>query len=502
MDRVMKISSNQSGAITASKNLVDFDIPAGMVYDLSKSYIVIHSSIETTDSDTASSGGAVPNISGGVGVYNCFLNYKQDTASDINFKNKSLVKNVSLYSQKEGMIEDIKRSDVLQYNLDQYKDDVDTKVNSSYNQISSLLGANSTKGIRWSPHRRYSPLGTESSDNLEREIRIGLSEVMNSCKNIWDGNRFGTTRVHAELNIKQLEVAESLGLADTDIWTSPDGDLGGDFGKARGAIQDNATGTTVRDQIQTERAYVNPAEDSPFYVGQKITVTAGTVATSPRTNFVRQITGIEHDATTRRLNLTLDTTLGTGAIADMTIRGVNSTSKTANFDSAELVLYVTEKAPPPMIAFATYKLEEDSFTGTNYNHQYYLESDVQNVFWGARTKDDVLGFDNVMTSYRFREAGVDKTDRDISYGSSVHFNRISRAFANSNMRIKNLSEAEMKNDEVVSQLYEETVGTRNAPLFLIAETCEIGEMPKLLDVNIVGTDFGNICLFKQMTKTL
>ena len=107
-----------------------------------------------------------------------------------------------------------------------------------------------------------------------------------------------------------------------------------------------------------------------------------------------------------------------------------------------------------------------------------------------------------MTSYRIREAGVDKTDRDVKYGSSVHFNRLSRTFGNSNMRIKNLSEAEMKNDEVVSQLYEETVGTRNAPLFLIGETCEIGEMPKLLDVNIVGSDFGNICLFKQITKTL
>ena len=82
MDRVMKISSNQSGAITASKNLVDFDLPSGMVYDLSKSYMVIHSSIETTDTNPVAAG----NASGGTGVYNCFLNYKQDTDSDINFK--------------------------------------------------------------------------------------------------------------------------------------------------------------------------------------------------------------------------------------------------------------------------------------------------------------------------------------------------------------------------------------------------------------------------------
>ena len=494
----MKISSNQSGAITASKNLVDFDLPSGMVYDLSKSYMVIHSSIETTDTNLVASG----NASGGEGIYNCFLNYKQDTEATHNFKNKSLVKNISMYSQKEGMIEDIKRSDVLQYNLDQYKDDIDTKVNSSYNQISSLFGSNSTKGIRWSPHRRFSPLGTESSDNLDREIRIGLSEVMNSCNNIYDGVRFGTTRVHAELNIKQLEVAESLGLTDTEtLWVATDGALGGDFALARGVIKDDTTVGTDRIVLETARAYVNPDEDSPFYIDQKISVTAGTVAAGTRVGYVRQIVEIEHDPTTRHLKLTLDLTLGAGAIAGIIIKGCDSATKTVNFDSAELVLYVTDKAPPPMIAFATYKLEEDSFTGTNYNHQYYLESDVQNVFWGSRSKDDVLGFDNAMTSYRFREAGVDKTDRDVKYGSSVHFNRVSRTFGNSNMKIKNLSEAEMQNDNAVSGLLQETAGTDDKPLFLIGETCQITEMPKLLDVNIAGT-FANICLFKQMMKTL
>ena len=79
----MKISSNQSGAITASKNLVDFDLPSGMVYDLSKSYMVIHSSIETTDTNLVASG----NASGGEGIYNCFLNYKQDAELTHNFKN-------------------------------------------------------------------------------------------------------------------------------------------------------------------------------------------------------------------------------------------------------------------------------------------------------------------------------------------------------------------------------------------------------------------------------
>ena len=138
----------------------------------------------------------------------------------------------------------------------------------------------------------------------------------------------------------------------------------------------------------------------------KLKVTAGTVgATSPanaRTGYVRQIVGIDHNSDGTLL-ITLDLTLGVGAIAGITVTGEDSATKVANFDSAELVLYVTDKTPPPMLAFATYRLEEDSFyTGTHYNHQYYLESDVQKCFWGARSNDDVLAFDGVMTSYRMR----------------------------------------------------------------------------------------------------
>jgi hypothetical protein len=59
----------------------------------------------------------------------------------------------------------------------------------------------------------------------------------------------------------------------------------------------------------------------------------------------------------------------------------------------------------------------------------------------------------------------------------------------------------MQNDNIVSGLLQLTAGTDDQPLFLIGETCEIAEMPKLLDVNIAGT-FANICLFKQMMKTL
>lgn len=510
----MKISANQSGSLSATKNLVDFDISDGLTYDLSKSYIVVHSSIDTTDSHptaqtkTDAGGGTGtaqhPQFSGGTGVYNCFLNYNDGTNSNRNFKNKHLVKNVSMFSQKSGMVEDIKRSDVLQYNLDLFKDDVDTKVNASYNQISSLNGPNAEDGVRWSPHRRFSPLGTDKSDDLNREIRVGLSEVMNSCKNIWDGTKYGTTRVHAELNLGDLVVVQKLGSAD-GIWAATDGTT------ARQKIKADATGGEVI-TMTTARTYVNPAEDSPFYVGQKVQATGAITGGVDITGFVRQIVEIEHIASGTSegaLLLTFDTSWGTGTIPNdttITLKGVDAATSPINFDSAELVLYVTDKVAPDQIAFTTYKTEEDAFqNGTNYNHQYYLESDVQNIFWGSRTNDKTLGFENDITSYRIRESGQDKTDRDVKHDSSLHQSRISRAFANSNMRVKDLSQAVMNNANRASHLLASAAGQQifDVPVYMIGETCEVTEMPKLLDVNIVSSGGLNlITLFKQMVKIM
>ena len=518
MDRVMKISANQSGSLSATKNLVDFDISEGLTYDLSKSYLVINSSIDNTDAHATAqtlndAGGgtgvaAYPQFSGGAGVYNSYVGLFDGTNTASHFKNKHLVKNVSMYSQKVGMVEDIRNSNVLQYNLDMFRDDVDTKVNGSYNQVSSIFGANAVNGIRASPYRRFSPLGTEASDDLNREIRVGLSEVMNSCNNIWDGTKYGNTRVHAELSLGALRVEESLGAGD-GIWAASDGDRQQSQGAvARNKILRNTVGGELT-TLTTFRKYTNPKEDSGFYVGQKITASGSITGGANITGFVRQIIEIEHvvtGANEGRLILTFDSAWQNGTIpndATITIKGCDSATKTINLDSAELVLYVTDKVAPDQIAFTTYKTEEDSTSGATYNHQYYLESDVQNIFWGSRTVGQ-LGFRQTINTYRIREGGQDKTDRDVTHGSSLHLSRLSRSFANSNMRIKNLSAAIMNNGVRVVKLLSNAGQTMDLPVFMIGETCEVTEMPKLLDVNIVGSagGFSLITLFKQMVKIM
>ena len=503
MDRVMKISCNQSGALTGTKNLVDFDIP-NMVFDMSKSYMVVHSSITTDDAHTTPATGTgtatYPQFSGGVGVYNCMLNYTDGTNANRHYANKHLVRNVSMHSQNSGMVEDIRRSDVLQFNLDNYTKDLDQKLNSSSVEVSSLLSPDAVNGIRWSPHRLLNGNGTNKSENLDREIRINLKDVMQSCNNIWDGVKHGTTRVHTELSLGQLQVYETLTLA-SGIWTdASDGDARGIVASA--VAQEQST-------LTMKRSYVNPEADSPWFVGQKITC-AGTIGTDVFTGVadhrVRQITGIAFGSGTTKgqVILTLDTPLATGIITadgDVLVTGCDAVTPAVVFETAELVLYATDATPPPQLVFKTYKTEEDNFTGSgnNYNHQYLLASDIQNIFWGARASDKVLGFEEVVNSYRIREDGKDKTDRDVVYGSSLHKNRLMRTFANSNMNVKDLGEAVLVNTSRRSHVLSANGTSMLIPCFMVAETIEVTTQPKLLDVNIVaGAGFKQITLFKEV----
>ena len=515
MDRVMKISCNQSGALTGTKNLVDFDIP-NMAFDLSKSYIAVHSSVTTDDLHTAPATGTsasadYPQFSGGVGVYNCMLNYNDGTSVNRHYANKHLVRNVSMYSQNAGMVEDIRRSDVLQFNMDNYTKDLDQKINASSVEVSSLFSADAKTGIRWSPHRRMEGEGTDKSENLDREIRINLKDVMKSCDNIWDGQKYGNTRIHAELSLAQLAVLQTLTKAD-GIWAGTDGGADATEKIARSKVladTDNVPKTT----LTMERVYKNAEASSPFYVGQKITC-SGTIGTDDFTaganHRVRVITGIAiaAEGVGERITLTLDKALGTGAIATngaVDVSGCDAVTPAVVFETAELVLYATDRSPPPQLAFKTYKTEEDNFTGSgnNYNHQYYLESEVQNVFWGSRASDKVLGMEQVVNSYRIRESGKDKTDRDVVYGSSLHKNRIQRAFNNSGMAVKDFGEAVLTNTARRSQIISDNGTSMKIPCFMIAETTDIAEQPKLLDVNIVANNgFSQISLFKEVVKVM
>ena len=64
MDKIFKLQSRNSDNITSSQNLVDFDIPANEVLDLSKSYVslIMKASATITNILAADNAVAVANV--------------------------------------------------------------------------------------------------------------------------------------------------------------------------------------------------------------------------------------------------------------------------------------------------------------------------------------------------------------------------------------------------------------------------------------------------------
>lgn len=131
MDKIIKLNSRQGGPFTATQNLCDFDIPADGTYDLSESYINLFARIVGTASGATST--SIPNMDlgndGGNGraaaVTNLAVNWS--AAPNRSFYNIAMVKNTSLTTEKVGVLEDIRRVDILRQILNEYTQSTPTR---------------------------------------------------------------------------------------------------------------------------------------------------------------------------------------------------------------------------------------------------------------------------------------------------------------------------------------------------------------------------------------
>ena len=71
------------------------------------------------------------------------------------------------------------------------------------------------------------------------------------------------------------------------------------------------------------------------------------------------------------------------------------------------------------------------------------------------------------------------------------------------MDVKDFGEAVLTNTARRSQIISDNGTSMKIPCFMIAETTDIAEQPKLLDVNIVANaGFSQISLFKEVLKVM
>ncbi len=513
MDRILKLSSNQTGEITNNKNIIDFSIPSGMVFDMSRSYLAINVNIDSTDTNEAvvqgtGSDAAHAQFEGGRGVQNCNLAWSTDGAAVYGgvWKNKDLVRNVHFNSSKLGKIEDIRRVDILNKNLDTLRKDLDEASTETYYQVGLPPRDNEcVNGGNWSPFRDYNVLSNTLSRNVSNDLNIGLNEILESCnETAFSTDKMGECHLHLELNRKALISTQTFGATDP-VWV----EQASQFASAYGAFVRDPSSVGENTSIMSSVVYKNIEKECPYWVGQKIAITVNIAAEGGVRTKERIISAINSGtgANAGKILISFGLSIGNGAfVAPATVVGTDALTQTPHLNFAELVLYVkndpSQNEIPNQLVFKTYKTEEDGNPGANvsYNKQYHLEGDIQNIFYGGHSNDLILTFDKEITNYRLRENGEDKTDRDIRFQSALHRDRLVRACDNSGIDVKNLSQRLIDPTRRKSQ---QGHLTHDKKVYLIAETSNSQDQPKMLDVNVSSTSgLVNAVLFKEYIKVM
>jgi len=438
MNTFVKISSSEGGVFTADNNLVSFDIPEGQYYNLDSAYLNLVCSVPVNEEferssnnagvnpfDTAVTANVAQTTLGGNGVYLPKISTFEDdysTENDSLMPNEAIVKNISLTSQNSGVIEEIKRNDILRSNLKFYTSYRDEAESSNYeNLFNGKYGGNNPTSIFTDINRE----GGISSRNLLRQpVRIPLKNMMNFCKvQQYNTNKYGRTKLRMELDIQRIRVSQTMDNSVNGILVNglaprtPNGVTGPtDLGNQNMFRMCNLTSTigpnmnelmlsTDATGEQTTPRRLNRAEDIPFHVGQKLNIAAkyafnggggeearGMVSGQVKL-VTRRITAIRYNrgeanvgttglqnvpgSVTLVLNDALDTTASSttpleagSSYKEIVVRGADCSFNPFQVDFAELVL--EQLAPQNVVAdngqpiqYTTFETEEFSTPAQN-----------------------------------------------------------------------------------------------------------------------------------------
>ena len=429
MDQYIKIDANQSSFNLTDKNLVDFDLPQGAVYDLSKSYVAVR--VAHTAELTANS----------AGICNSYLTLSLDAGKPtLHYPNNAaLVKNASWGSAKKGKLEDIRHVEMLRNTLAAYKQDIadQSEDNGKLNHFSL------DKIYPIHPQNEINKVGSELSRRNTQDVVIKLSDIYNIAHaEEYDGDNYGISRLHMEMNFNKLSADIGSYLAFNTKRINNDADR---------SFMESFDSIGVTGAQQTITALVSAGEyknieDIPFWVGESVII-----------NFINDVTGGSIDSLTitsieqqddAAINVTFSGTVATIAAtgAGLSITNVRPnfalTENKLDIENVELVAYVNNSggAAPSSLAYTAYLSEEDSYPATNSaTRMYQIPPAVKNVlvmFFSDGTRSAESNLDK----YRFTVNNKEIVPRAIKIGSGIHYDLINQVFLNGSGELKSLLE--------------------------------------------------------------
>lgn len=484
MDNVLKLQSREGGPFTASQNRLTFSIPADNTWDLAKSYVSLMCRLNTNGGD-------------GRGVYAVALRYTEvdGTITEIAPPPACIVKNSRLTSSKFGILEDIRRPDIFYSNMSSLEMSVaDIRGHAHEYPLVPFERGNNKGGVWRELHREGNIVSTE----LVSPFKIPLSQFLSLGKSTLDTKALGRLDVYLELQLDRFR--------GTQLLTSGD-----NFGNNEYKKMTNISGAGIYSNLKTLNPF-NRLEDSPFFVGQALSIQVGTIVggINPPESVI--ISGIEWIKTSGddygKLNLQFDTPIatflnGTDSWTDITVEGIDVDSVDFLVEYAEITLQAsTDKVNMSGgLTYTTVTTEEDNGLGlTRFRKTYFLEPECYNVWTMFPDDDDDLRSNTErITNWRLRLDGEDLTNRDVVKGSPLDLDRISMTMLNGGRQLKSLMGV-LVDDNTQSE--QNTFSLAEARM--ICNPVPITPQRKILDFTIDATDAGvkKIVLFKEVSKTI
>ena len=536
-ERIIKLQSQQAfnetwtpADVTTNPpilKLVDFTIPAGGQYDLSKSYININ--METVDAPFA--GGADQNglqapvqDATDTAFYNNDIVLNTNTGNGNNYSNScsAMVRNASLFSQNRGMVESIRSVNKLRSILWNFENDgpemhggldkfgvfqgrrgVENATSSLLQIIGSNVNVNGAKDLGLKAQKR------------SRDFRIPLSDLFGVGNTMWNGDYFGDTQIHCELTPQLLRIAQLGGSERTEGMAggAPFFGQGNDYTIASGLGQLNLNDTFgVTKPIVTSLLYKDYGLNLPFYVGQAISVEYNIGAGALFTHVV--ISAIEYNLGTNNNaqpngseQMRIYTRLPVftaGATVDVT--GINMACLKSNeptdkirINKAELVLNQRyDVKGPEGLDYTTYTTEETQGNGTiSFNKQIIVEPNAHNLII-AHSDQNMIASDRAWADYRLAVNNRDVCgNRSVVYDKPLHLDRMLRFFQNRAQTPHNLS---LRLLAGVGQAQQ--ADANQIPFYPILETLPLTEASKLVSIELNGTSIQDVCFFKEVTRSI
>lgn len=495
MENFVKFQSLETSFDTSRQtNLASFHLPMNSgSYDLSQSYVSLTCDVPTTQ--TSAAGAADPDA-----VYDVSLFFKDSDRGTGNMLNNAvptttgvLVKNASLRCDR-GRVEEIRKVGTLRNVLAHYE----KSTNQRYKDLNGLSNALYPNLYSHQLQNNLNARGTAASKQKSHEVHIPLSDIYNVGKETaWNTGYYGNTDFHLELQIDKLKatcLAEKVNILAQRVVDGDNSKLYGSLQPAEGASGTGGIPATYN--LGTDQPFVtfethDDMAQYPLYVGQRVNLNvtglasvgggtkvvqiaevrrldgSDTVAYKPGVAapglanhvaiFLTEAIAVANNETPSAITLTRLNTTTTGGTAGIEDGEVN-------INRCELVLKKTSEAPSSALQYTTYQVQEDTVSSSSsIQRTYTLPPNCLNVF--VMFPRPVYSSEAIST-YRLSLNGDQVSSRDITYGSGLHYDMISRVFANQGKVVKNVRQEYENNLEQVVAANTRTVSLIACPVRL------------------------------------